>query len=149
MLKRKIIIAVLINLAATSLVICQISEIQKSRIDSLVASWNVSNSPGGAVGIMYKGNLQYATGFGLASLDYDIQNNENTLFNIGSVSKQFTAMGIIRLQQENKISVDDDIRKYIAGLPDFGHVITIRHLLHHTSGLRDIHSLLAIAGWRG
>ncbi len=148
MLKRKIIIAVLINLAASSLVICQISEIQKSSIDSLVASWNVSNSPGGAVGIMYKGNLQYATGFGLASLDYDIPNNENTLFNIGSVSKQFTAMGIIRLQQEGKLSVDDDIRKYLPELPDFGHVITIRNLLHHTSGLRDIHSLLAIAGWK-
>lgn len=126
----------------------QLTNTQINKIDSLVANWDNFNSPGGAVGILLNGNLIYVKGFGLASLDYDIPNNENTIFNIGSISKQFTAMGIIRLQQKSKLSFDDDIRKYIPELPDFGHVITIRHMLHHTSGLRDIHSLLAIAGWR-
>jgi CubicO group peptidase (beta-lactamase class C family) len=148
MLKIKILLAIFISLAATALTNSQITEIQKIKIDSLVAKWDNPDLPGGAVGIMWNGKLMYAKSFGLASLDYDIPNNEMTLFNIGSISKQFTAMGIIRLHQENRLSIDDDIRKYIPELPDFGHVITIRHLLHHTSGIRDIHSLLAIAGWR-
>ena len=148
MLQRIILLVIFINFAATSLTYSQISEIQKIKIDSLVAKWDNPNSPGGAIGIMCNGKLQYIKGFGLANLDYEIPNNEMTLFNIGSISKQFTAMGIIRLQQEGKLSIDDDVKKYIPELPDFGHVITIRHLLHHTSGLRDIHSLLAIAGWR-
>jgi CubicO group peptidase (beta-lactamase class C family) len=148
MLQRKILLSILLNIIAISLINGQLTDAQINKIDSLVAKWNNSNSPGGAVGILLNGKLIYAKGFGLASLDYDIPNNENTIFNIGSISKQFTAMGIIRLQQKNKLSFDDDIRKYIPELPDFGRIITIRHMLHHTSGLRDIHSLLAIAGWR-
>ena len=148
MLQRKILLSILLNIIAISLINGQLTDAQINKIDSLVAKWNNSSSPGGAVGILLNGKLIYAKGFGFASLDYDIPNNENTIFNIGSISKQFTAMGIIRLQQKNKLSFDDDIRKYIPELPDFGHVITIRHMLHHTSGLRDIHSLLAIAGWR-
>ena len=148
MLQRKILLSILLNIIAISFINGQLTDVQINKIDSLVTKWNNSNAPGGAVGILMNGKLIYAKGFGLASLDYDIPNNENTLFNIGSVSKQFTAMGIIRLRQEGKLSVDDDIRKYLPELPDFGHVITIRNLLHHTSGLRDIHSLLAIAGWK-
>jgi CubicO group peptidase (beta-lactamase class C family) len=148
MLQRKILLSILLNIIAISLINGQLTDVQINKIDSLVAKWDNSDSPGGAVGILLNGKLIYTKGFGLASLDYDIPNNENTIFNIGSISKQFTAIGIIRLQQKNKLSFDDDIKKYIPELPDFGHVITIRHMLHHTSGLRDIHSLLAIAGWR-
>jgi CubicO group peptidase (beta-lactamase class C family) len=126
----------------------QINETQIQKVDSLVISWSIPNTPGGVIGIMEKGKLSYIKPFGLASLDYNILNTDTTIFNIGSVSKQFTAMGIVKLYLEGKISLDDNIRMYLPELPDFGHKITIRHLLHHTSGLRDIHSILTLAGWR-
>src|SRR5690606_18058045 len=83
-----------------------------------------------------------------ASLEYLVPNSTGTIFNTGSVSKQFTAMGIVRLEEEGKLSFDDDVRKYIPELPDFGEKITIRHMLHHTSGLRSLHTLFGLAGWR-
>jgi len=128
--------------------IAQLSKEQLQKIDSLVSIWNIPNSPGGIVGIIKNGEVLYVKSFGLASLEYDIPISENTVFNIGSVSKQITALGIIKLQLDGKLSIDDDIRKYIPELPDFGHKLTIRNLLHHTSGLRDIHGLLSLAGWR-
>jgi len=124
----------------------QTSEIQK--IDSLFLSWNEPNHPGGAVLVSKEGKTIFSKSYGLANIEYNIPNTNNTLFNIGSISKQFTAMGIVLLEEQNKLAFDDDIRKHIPDLPDFGEVITIRHLLHHTSGLRDLHGLLAIAGWR-
>ncbi len=84
----------------------------------------------------------------MADLDHDIPITPETVFHVASISKQFTAAAIILLAQEGKISLDDDVRKYITELPDFGVRITIRHLIHHTSGLRDQWSLLGLAGWR-
>jgi CubicO group peptidase (beta-lactamase class C family) len=124
----------------------QTSQIQK--IDSLFTSWNVSNHPGGSVLVSKDGKTIFSKSYGLANIEYEVPNTNNTLFNIGSISKQFTAMGIVLLEQQKKISIDDDIRKHISELPDFGEIITIRHLLHHTSGLRDLHGLLGLAGWR-
>ena len=71
-----------------------------------------------------------------------------TVFHIASISKQFTAFAIYLLAQEGKLALDDDIRKYLPELHDFGKTITVRHLIHHTSGLRDQWTLLAMAGWR-
>lgn len=121
-------------------------EIQK--IDSLFTSWKAPNHPGGSVLVAKDGKIIYLKSYGLASMEYNIPNTNHTLFNIGSISKQFTAMGIVLLEEQNKLSFDDDIRKHISGLPHFNKTITIRHLLHHTSGLRDLHGLLALAGWR-
>ena len=126
----------------------QTSQKQIQKIDSLFTTWNVSNHPGGAVLVSKEGKTIFSKSYGLANIEYNIPNTNNTLFNIGSISKQFTAMGIVLLEEQNKLSIDDDIRKHISELPDFGEVITIRHLLHHTSGLRDLHGLLGIAGWR-
>ncbi|MCD2259163.1 serine hydrolase domain-containing protein [Psychroserpens luteolus] len=120
----------------------------EGQIDEIFASWDNPKSAGGAVGVMKNGEVIYSKAFGAASLEYNIPNSPETLFNIGSVSKQFTAMGIVLLHEQGKLSVDDDIRKYLTDLPDFGHKITIRHLLHHTSGLRSLHALFGIAGWR-
>ncbi len=144
----RILLIFMAAFTVTSISYAQVTGAQLQTVDSLVQSWAIPFGPGGVVGIMENGKLIYTEGFGLASLDYDIPNTENTLFNIGSISKQFTAMGIVELNLEGKLSLDDDVRKYIPELPDFGHKITIRHLLHHTSGLRDIHSILTIAGWR-
>jgi CubicO group peptidase (beta-lactamase class C family) len=126
----------------------QLSEVQSQKIDSLFNTWTEANHPGGAIGIMHKGNVIYSKAFGLASLEYQVPNTAETIFNTGSVSKQFTAMGIVLLHEKGLISIDDDIRKYLPDMPDFGHPITIRHMLHHTSGMRSLHAMLGLAGWR-
>ena len=118
------------------------------KIDSLFIEWSQPNHPGGAVGVMRDGNIIFSRAYGLASLEYLVPNTPGTIFNTGSVSKQFTAMGIVRLEEQGSLSFDDEIHKFLPELPDFGVPITIRHLLHHTSGLRSLHALFALAGWR-
>jgi len=127
----------------------QISESQSLKIDSLFLEWNRPNHPGGTIGIMQNGKIAFSKAYGLASMEYLVPNTTGTIFNTASVSKQFTAMGIVVLHQQGKLSVDDDIRIYLPELPDFGETITIRHMLHHTSGLRSLHAMLELAGWRG
>jgi CubicO group peptidase (beta-lactamase class C family) len=100
------------------------------------------------VGIMKGHQVVYSKAFGLASLEYLVPNTPGTRFNIASVSKQFTAFGMVLLQREGRLSLDDDVRRYLPELPDFGDTITIRHLIHHTSGMRSLHALLGLAGWR-
>ena len=118
------------------------------QIDAIFKAWNSKEKPGGAIGIFKEGKLIFSKAYGMASLEYDIQNEVSTVFNIASVSKQFTAFSLILLEQQGKLSLDDDIRKYLPEVPDFGHTITIKHLLHHTSGLRNFQNILAMAGWR-
>lgn len=137
-----------IILFATFSVKGQITDIQTVKIDSLFLEWNKPNHPGGAIGIMKNDKIIFSRSYGLASLDYLVPNSTETIFNIASVSKQFTAMGIVLLHLQGKLSIDDDIRKYITDLPDFGNIITIRHMLQHTSGLRSLHAMLGMAGWR-
>jgi CubicO group peptidase (beta-lactamase class C family) len=127
----------------------QIDIKEESQIDALFNNWNLDNHPGGVVGVLQSGEITYLNAFGNASLEYGVPNNDLTLFNIGSISKQFTAMGIVLLQQKGLLSVDDKIQKYFPEIPIFSNPITIKHLLHHTSGLRDFHELMALAGWRG
>ncbi|MDT8401084.1 MAG: serine hydrolase domain-containing protein [Bacteroidales bacterium] len=126
----------------------QIPEDKLKAIDSLFLEWNRPNSPGGSVGIAVNGIPVFSEAYGLASMEYLVPNTCGTKFNIASVSKQFTAMGIVKLHLEGKLNIDDDIRQYLPEMPDFGHKITFRHMLHHTSGLRSLHTLLALAGWR-
>lgn len=126
----------------------QISDDQAQQIDALFTDWTEADHPGGVVGIMQGGEMIYTKAYGLASLEYQVPNKVGTIFNTGSVSKQFTAMGIVLLHQQGLLSVDDDIRKHLTDLPDFGHTITIRHMLHHTSGMRSLHAMLGLAGWR-
>jgi CubicO group peptidase (beta-lactamase class C family) len=106
------------------------------------------DSPGAAVAVIRNGSLAYENGYGSANLEYGIPITPATVFHVASVSKQFTAFAIVLLAQEGKLSLDDDIRKHLPEMPDFGKTITIRHLIHHTSGLRDQWELLAMAGWR-
>ena len=118
------------------------------KIDSLFVDWTVADHPGGAIAIMQGGETTYSKAFGLASLEYQVPNQPETQFNIASVSKQFTAMAMVVLEERGLLSIDEDIRTYLTDLPDFGHPITIRQMLHHTSGLRSLHALLSLAGWR-
>ncbi|HYE54039.1 MAG TPA: serine hydrolase domain-containing protein [Chitinophagaceae bacterium] len=117
------------------------------KIDSLFASYN-SQTPGAAVVVVKDGKIVFKKGYGMADLDHNIPITTQTVFNIASVSKQFTAFAIYLLQDEGKISLEDDVRRYIPELPDYGAVIKIKHLLAHTSGLRDQWAMLSLAGWR-
>ncbi|MEL7534294.1 MAG: serine hydrolase domain-containing protein [Bacteroidota bacterium] len=127
----------------------QLSTSQVEQIDEIFVDWNQPNFPGGSVAIEIDGKVVYNQAFGLASLEYLVPNNVSTRFNIASVSKQFTSMGILLMEKQGKLSVKDDIRKHLPELPDFGHTITFEHLMHHTSGLRSLHAMLEMAGWRG
>jgi CubicO group peptidase (beta-lactamase class C family) len=100
------------------------------------------------VGVLRNGQQLYSQGYGMADLEHGAPITPSTVFHIASVSKQFTAFAIYLLAQEGKLALDDDVRKYLPELHDFGKTITIRHLIHHTSGLRDQWMLLAMAGWR-
>ncbi|HXE51779.1 MAG TPA: serine hydrolase domain-containing protein [Tepidisphaeraceae bacterium] len=104
------------------------------KVDALFARWESNTTPGGVVGIIRDGVVIYEHPFGMANLDFSIPNTPRTLFHIASISKQFTAFAILLLQQDSRLSLDDDVRKYVPELPDFGKTITLRHLLHHTSG---------------
>jgi CubicO group peptidase (beta-lactamase class C family) len=120
----------------------------EKQIDQLFTTWNRIDSPGAAVAVEKDGKVIYKKGFGSAELEYDIPITPGTVFHIASVSKQFTCFSILLLEKQGKLSIYDDIRKYIPEVPDLGKVITLNHLMHHTSGLRDQWDLLAMAGWR-
>jgi CubicO group peptidase (beta-lactamase class C family) len=119
-----------------------------AQVDEIFAKWNKRDSPGCALGVYKDGQIIYKHGYGMADLNEDVTITPATVFHVASVSKQFTAAAIVLLAQQGKLALDDDVRKYIPELPDFGERITIRHLVHHTSGLRDQWSLLGLAGWR-
>ena len=117
-------------------------------VDQLFAQWAGPDSPGASIAIIQNGKIIYSQGYGAANLEYGVPNSPATVFPLASVSKQFTAFAIYLLVQDGKLSLDDDVRKYLPKLHDFGKVITIRQLLHHTSGVRDYWNLLILAGWR-
>ncbi|MBX2961603.1 MAG: beta-lactamase family protein [Cyclobacteriaceae bacterium] len=118
------------------------------RIDELFAPWNNPEKPGAAVAVVQNGKMVFSKGYGMANLEYGIPNSPTTVFHVASVSKQFTVYAILLLEQDGKLSLEDDIRKHIPEVPDFGKTITLRHLANHTSGLRDQWNLLTLAGWR-
>ena len=116
------------------------------RVDKVFAQFDKATSPGCALAVIKDGQIIYKRGYGMADLDHDIPIKSDTVFHVASVSKQFTAMAILLLAKQGKLSLDDEVRKHIPELRDFGHKITIRHLLHHTSGLRDQWNLLIMSG---
>lgn len=118
------------------------------QVDDLFINWDTKNTPGAAVAVVKGGKIIYKRGYGMSHLEYDITISSSTVFHIASVSKQFTVFATLLLEKQGKLSLDDDIRKYIPEVPDFGKTITLRHLASHTSGLRDQWNLLGIAGWR-
>ena len=119
---------------------------RSARVDSAFAPFTTPGSPGCAVGAVQDGRLVHARGYGSANLDYNIPLDARSVFYLASVSKQFTAFAIALAAQEEKLSLDDDVRKHIPELPDYGTPITIRHLIHHTSGVRDYLALITLSG---
>ena len=106
----------------------------------------VAPAPGCAAAVSLNGETVFEKAFGLAELEHNVPNTPQTIFESGSVAKQFTAAAIVLLQQEGKLSIDDPVRKYIPELPEYGAPLTIRHLLNHTSGIRDWGTVLALTG---
>ncbi len=135
-------------LVQTTLSAQQLDNAQIQEINAQFEAWNSTHTPGGAVGIFKDGKIIYSKAFGMASLEYDIPNTTNTIFNIASVSKQITAYSLVLLEQQGKLSLDDEVQKHLPEVPDFGKKITLRHLMTHTSGLRNFQNILAMAGWR-
>ncbi len=117
-------------------------------IDTLFSAYAHSGSPGCGVAVYQQGAMTFSRGYGFANLTYDVGITPSTRFTVGSVSKQFTAASIALLVQAGRISLDDDVRKYIPEFPEYTPAVKVRHLVHHTSGLRDFWELVSLAGMR-
>ena len=115
-------------------------------VDAVFAAWT-RDTPGCAVGVATNGAPALAKGYGMADLEHDVAITPDTIFEAGSVAKQFTAAAILLLARDGKLSIDDPVRKYIPELPEYETPVLVRHMLTHTSGLRDWGSVAAIAGW--
>jgi CubicO group peptidase (beta-lactamase class C family) len=114
--------------------------------DEVFADLTKAGSPGCALAVARGGKIIYEKGYGLANIEEGVEITPRTVFDIGSTSKQFTAASILLLEKQGKLSIQDDIHKYLPEIPDYGHTITIGHLLNHTSGLRDYLTLFELAG---
>lgn len=119
-----------------------------ARVDAVFAEFDKPDVPGCAVGVYRDGKTLYSKGYGMAVLEHGVPITPRTVFYIGSISKQLTAGTVALLARQGKISLDDDIRKHVPEVPDFGTPITVRQVIHHTSGLREKWALLAMAGHR-
>ena len=117
-------------------------------IDAVFAAYDSRESPGCAAAVVRDGRVVFEKGYGMADLQHGVPITPGSIFHVASISKQFTAMSIVLLAREGKLGLDDDIRTHLPEVPDLGHTITIRHLIHHTSGLRDQWQLLSLSGWR-
>ena len=117
-----------------------------AKVDAVFKLWNRDNTAGCAVSVARAGETVYARGFGMAHLEQPAPIAPETIFEAGSVSKQFTASALVLLALDGKLSLEDPVQEYLPELPDFGAPITIRHLLTHTSGLRTFRPLVALRG---
>ncbi len=119
------------------------------RLDQLMRPYSGTDRPGVVVGIVKDGALRLSRAYGMANLEHGVPFRPATISNIGSVSKQFTAMALLLLEQDGKLSLDDDVRDHLPELPDLGDPVTLRNLLNHTGGYREIYNLLPLTGYRG
>ena len=118
----------------------------KAAVDEIFSDLTKPGSPGCALAVARDGKIIYENGYGLANIEENVAIMPQTVFDIGSTSKQFTAASILLLEKQGKLAINDDVRKYIPELPNYGKKITILHLLNHTSGVRDYLELMTMAG---
>jgi CubicO group peptidase (beta-lactamase class C family) len=135
----------LVALAALS-VPASVAAQSRGDVDRVFAKWT-SSTPGCAVGVSVAGKPVLARGYGMADLERGVPITADTILETGSVAKQFTAAAVLLLERDGRLSLDDEVRKHIPELPDYGTPLTIRHMLTHTSGLRDWGSVAGIGGW--
>jgi len=118
----------------------------EAKVDRIFERWSRSDTPGCVVGVAVDGKPVLVKAYGMANLEYGIRLRPDTVFESGSVAKQFTAAAIALLCQDGKLSLDDPVRKHVPEVPDFGKPVLVRHLLNHTSGLRSQWGLMSLAG---
>lgn len=116
------------------------------KVDQLFASYDTPKTPGCALGVVRNGEFVYKRVYGAASLELGVQLSTRSVLVMGSISKQFTAASVVLAAEQGYLSLDDDVRKYIPELPNYGQTITLREMLHHTSGLRELENLLDFSG---
>jgi CubicO group peptidase (beta-lactamase class C family) len=138
--------ALAIALAGSVALVGQPATDVEAKVDRVFEK-RTASTPGCAVGVSVGGETVLARAYGMADLEHDVKNTPETIFEAGSVSKQFTAAAVLLLAREGKLSLDDPVRKYLPEVPDYGVPLTIRHMLNHTSGLRDWGSVAGIGGW--
>jgi CubicO group peptidase (beta-lactamase class C family) len=146
---RRFLAIVFLVLFAAGLVPVRADDMAKiaKQVDKVFAEYDRQDSPGCGLGVIRDGRLIYERGYGMANLEYGIPITSSSIFRTGSVAKQFTAMATALLAEQGKISLDDDIRKHLPEMPDYGPPVTVRHLIHHTSGVRDYLELMRLAGY--
>jgi CubicO group peptidase (beta-lactamase class C family) len=119
-----------------------------ARVDEAFAAWDRTDSPGCVVAVYESGHIAYARGYGMADLERGLRLTPQSVLDLGSISKQFTAFAVHLLARDGRLALDDEVRRYVPELPDYGKPLTLRHLLHHTSGLRDYLTILDLAGFK-
>ena len=144
--KWSLTIGLVATLALSTVGVARQGAVPEARVDAVLSRWDAT-TPGCAVGVSLQGKSVLEKAYGMADLEHDVLIKPDTIFEAGSVSKQFTAAAILLLARDGKLSLDDQARKYVPELPDYGAPLTIRQMLNHTSGLRDWGSVVAIAGW--
>jgi CubicO group peptidase (beta-lactamase class C family) len=122
------------------------AQTDQQAVDQLFAAYEKPGSPGCSLGVIRDGAFVYSKGYGLASVELGVPLSPSSVFYMASVSKQFTAASIVLAAEQGLLSLDDEIHKYIPELPDYGQPVTLRQMLHHTSGFRDYLDLLALSG---
>jgi CubicO group peptidase (beta-lactamase class C family) len=136
----------LISLAMGAIAAADESGTKESQLDRIFGKWN-GRTPGCVAGVAIKDKAPVVKAYGMADLEHDVRNTTDTIFEAGSVSKQFTAAAILLLARDGKLSLEDPVRKFIPELPDYGVPLTVHHMITHTSGLRDWGSVMYVAGW--
>lgn len=125
----------------------QLADTAEGKVDQWMSAYE-EDMPGWVVAVVRGGDIVFSRSYGLANVEYGVPNSISTPYHMASVSKQFTAMAIVILSQQGLVGLDDDVRKYLPDLPDFGNTVTLRHLLNHTSGIRDHWTLWVMSGGR-
>src|ERR1700757_4355888 len=140
----RIWIVLLLNFSTVSGAVA--SDATAQNVDQLFAAFDRPGSPGCSVGVIRNGRFVYKKSFGYASLELGVRLTPQSVFYVGSVSKQFTAASVVLAAEQDYLSLNDDVRKYIPELPDYGYPVTLRQMLHQTSGFRDFFDLIALSG---
>ena len=122
------------------------ADISPRAVDQIFSVYDKAGSPGCSLGVIREGDFIYRKAYGSANLELGVPLSPQSVFYMGSVSKQFTAAAVVLAAEQGFLSLDDDVRKYVPELPDYGHVITLRQMLHHTSGFRDFLGLIYLSG---
>jgi CubicO group peptidase (beta-lactamase class C family) len=125
-----------------------LTQVKAAGIDSIFAKYNNTTGPGCVIAVIKDGKVVFKKAYGLANLEYNAPLTTTSVFDIASLSKQFTGACVSMLVQQGQVSETDDIHQYLPWVPDFGHRVTVHNLLHHTSGIRDWVNTLAMAGWQ-